>query len=147
MSIFTGAEYRESLKELSPEIYVRGERIDSVATPSYEVSAPATCGDPEVMARYRDCTAAEGADACATLGGTWGPLGLSPDPFCQCPTGDGDCPCTKDSDCSTLCLAPTGADGINDCSGLVEGTCSAGPTVGCWCRFDENGEVSSICID
>ena len=32
MTILTGEEYRESLKELSPEIYVRGERIDDVAT-------------------------------------------------------------------------------------------------------------------
>jgi 4-hydroxybutyryl-CoA dehydratase/vinylacetyl-CoA-Delta-isomerase len=32
MTIFTGEQYRESLKELSPEIYVRGKRIDDVAT-------------------------------------------------------------------------------------------------------------------
>jgi 4-hydroxybutyryl-CoA dehydratase/vinylacetyl-CoA-Delta-isomerase len=32
MTIFTGAEYRESLKALSPEVYVRGERINDVAT-------------------------------------------------------------------------------------------------------------------
>ncbi|MFH2065334.1 MAG: 4-hydroxyphenylacetate 3-hydroxylase N-terminal domain-containing protein [Pseudomonadota bacterium] len=31
MTIFTGDQYRESLKGLSPEIYVRGERIDDVA--------------------------------------------------------------------------------------------------------------------
>lgn len=32
MTILTGEQYIESLKELSPEIYVRGERIDDVAT-------------------------------------------------------------------------------------------------------------------
>ncbi len=32
MTVLTGAEYRESLRELSPEIYIRGERIDDVAT-------------------------------------------------------------------------------------------------------------------
>jgi 4-hydroxybutyryl-CoA dehydratase / vinylacetyl-CoA-Delta-isomerase len=32
MSFFTGKQYRESLKELSPEIYVRGERVEDFAT-------------------------------------------------------------------------------------------------------------------
>ncbi len=32
MAVLTGAEYRESLKEFSPEVYVRGERIEDVAT-------------------------------------------------------------------------------------------------------------------
>jgi 4-hydroxybutyryl-CoA dehydratase/vinylacetyl-CoA-Delta-isomerase len=32
MTVLTGEEYRESLKALSPDIYVRGERIDDVAT-------------------------------------------------------------------------------------------------------------------
>ena len=32
MAIYTGEQYRESLKALSPEIYIRGKRIDDVAT-------------------------------------------------------------------------------------------------------------------
>ena len=32
MTVLTGEQYRESLKKLSPEIYVRGERVDDVAT-------------------------------------------------------------------------------------------------------------------
>lgn len=32
MAIYTGAQYRESLKQLSPEVYVRGERIDDIGT-------------------------------------------------------------------------------------------------------------------
>lgn len=32
MTVLTGEQYRERLKEISPEIYVRGERIDNIAT-------------------------------------------------------------------------------------------------------------------
>ena len=32
MALLTGKQYIDSLKEISPEIYVRGERIDDVAT-------------------------------------------------------------------------------------------------------------------
>jgi hypothetical protein len=118
-----------------------------VYTPAFEVSATPECGDPDIMARYAECSSATDADACEALGGTWAPLGLNPDPICQCPTGDGDCPCSQNSDCVTACLAPTGPGGIDDCAGLTEGTCAARPTAGCWCMFDSPGAASSICWD
>jgi 4-hydroxybutyryl-CoA dehydratase/vinylacetyl-CoA-Delta-isomerase len=30
MSLLTGKEYVESLKELSPEVYIRGERVQEI---------------------------------------------------------------------------------------------------------------------
>ncbi|GEM_PF-2616044 len=30
MAVLTGAEYRESLKALSPEVYIRGKRVEEV---------------------------------------------------------------------------------------------------------------------
>ena len=32
MTVLTGAEYKESLKQLTPEVYVRGERVDDVVS-------------------------------------------------------------------------------------------------------------------
>ena len=120
---------------------------EEVSTPPFEITAEPECGDPAVMALYGTCMASTDADACAALGGTWGLIGLSTEPSCQCPTGDGECPCTEDADCTATCRAPTGDGGIDDCLGVTAGTCAPGPTVGCWCLFDTAGSASAICID
>jgi hypothetical protein len=134
-------------QEDSPLSQAECTSMQDVFTPPFVVDSGLGCGDPATMARYDECAAATDADTCDRLGGTWEPLGLSPDPICQCPTGDGGCSCVRDSDCVTVCLAPTGAGGIDDCSGVTEGTCAARPTVGCWCLLEDSGQVSAICWD
>lgn len=105
------------------------------------------CGDPEVAARLAECRAADDQAGCEGAGGSWGPVGLYPEPICQCPTGQGACPCTRQTDCLSVCLAePT--SGVFGCDGVVEGHCSpVSMTLGCWCFFDEDGAVEGICID
>jgi hypothetical protein len=92
------------------------------------------CGDPAVMQRYAACTIARDAQTCATLGGTWAPLGTSSVSICLCPTGDTGCSCTRTTDCVALCLgaapSPTG-----NCSEVTVGQCIGAPTSGCWCVF------------
>ena len=98
------------------------------------------------MAAYADCSAATDADTCAERGGTWEPFGLGSTPICQCETGDGDCPCTSDSDCVTVCLAPNQPGVPNPCADVTKGTCAARPTAGCWCVVDA-GVATPICWD
>ncbi len=121
--------------------------IVDVYSPSFTVGIDPSCGDPTLMAAYGECSAASDADTCAALGGTWGPIGPSAVEICHCSTGQGSCACTQDSDCLTMCLAPTGDGGINDCTAVTVGTCAAGPTVGCWCRLEDSGAVGTMCID
>ncbi|MFH1532672.1 MAG: hypothetical protein ABIK09_18250 [Pseudomonadota bacterium] len=99
------------------------------------------CGDPEA---YADCTSDLDADPCAEAGGTFGQFGLSPVPFCLCPSGDGGCPCDGPGDCVGICWAPI--DG--GCQELTAGTCSETTVMfGCFCIFQEEGEAWGICID
>jgi len=99
------------------------------------------CGDPE---EYADCKSELGEEACAAAGGTFGQFGLSPVPFCLCPSGDGGCPCKSSDTCVGICWAPL--DG--DCQELTEGTCSETKIMfGCFCIFQEEGEAWGICID
>lgn len=121
--------------------------LEEVFTPTFTVgSDPAQCGDPVVMARYSECTAAPDEDTCVSLGGSWTVIGLSTEPRCLCQTGDGDCPCTENSECLSLCYAPTGPEGIWDCSGVTHGTCAPSQVVGCHCILEAD-QVSAICID
>lgn len=100
-----------------------------------------TCGDPD---KYADCTADLDEAACVEAGGTFGMGGLSPIPFCLCPSGDGGCPCHDGDTCVGICYAPL--DG--DCQELTEGTCSDTKIMfGCFCIFQEPGEAWGICID
>lgn len=52
------------------------------------------CGDPDVLARYPACLAADDEASCIAAGGQWQFIGLAPYPECQCPTGQSTCPCT-----------------------------------------------------
>ncbi len=100
-----------------------------------------TCGDPD---EYADCEYGLDEEACAAAGGTYGVGGLSPEPFCLCPSGDGGCPCHGGDTCVGICYAPL--DG--DCQGLTEGTCSDTKIMfGCFCIFEQDGEAWGICID
>ena len=52
------------------------------------------------------CRADMTADECAAHDGDFDHRGLLPDPSCHCRTRDGDTPCTRDTDCQGMCLAP-----------------------------------------
>ncbi len=100
-----------------------------------------TCGDPD---KYADCKYELEEEACVEAGGTFGQGGLSPVPFCLCPSGDGGCPCDDGDTCVGICYAPL--DG--DCQELTEGTCSDTQIMfGCFCIFEQDGEAWGICID
>lgn len=116
----------------------------AVATPA----DAAPCGDAAVAARFPPCMQTHDQASCEQAGGTWGLIGLSHDPACQCPTGQGGCPCLAHADCLSDCIAPIGPGGIFDCAGVHAGTCSpVGDTVGCWCWLGSGGQVTPICKD
>ena len=105
------------------------------------------CGDPAALARYDECRAAEDEPSCLAAGGWWTIVGLWPEPVCQCPTGQRDCPCTSSRDCRSACIGEFTGSGMFQCEG-AQGHCSpVSLTVGCHCWFDENGEVMGICAD
>jgi hypothetical protein len=120
---------------------------DADADSDGDADGDAVCGDPEVLARYPACRAADDEASCLAAGGTWTRIGLSPVEACQCPTGQGGCPCDRRTDCLTACIAPT-TGGVFACDGVTVGSCSpVGITVGCWCFFDAEGNVEGICVD
>jgi hypothetical protein len=105
-----------------------------------------TCGDPDVMARYGDCLGADSKMSCEFLGGTWTTVGLAPYEECQCPTGQGGCPCASSTDCLTSCVGELDLS-TWECEN-VKPTCSpVSITVGCWCYIDEEGTAQGICVD
>lgn len=110
------------------------------------VVSPAGCGDQDVIGRYAACTAARDEATCRAHGGAWEIVGLSPEPSCQCRTGQGDCPCNGPDDCLSSCIAPMGPD-MWDCAGAV-GHCSpVSLTVGCHCFFWQDGQPQGLCAD
>jgi len=107
----------------------------------------AMCGDADVMAAYPGCVASNTQQACEAAGGTWTSIGPSPATLCVCPTGQDNCPCTRSTQCIANCRAET-SGGVMECNGVTQGTCAdMAPFAGCWCFFDENGNVNGICID
>jgi hypothetical protein len=110
------------------------------------VDAWVECGDPDVLARYPACAAADDEASCLAAGGQWGVIGLAPYPECQCPTGQSTCPCTHPADCRSACFAELTGNG--DCEGTTSGLCSAvSITVGCFCLFFDDGHVEDLCVD
>jgi hypothetical protein len=105
------------------------------------------CGDPALLAAFAGCLAADGQAACEAAGGTWDIIGLAPSPSCQCLTGQAACLCTDNTQCLSACVAEP-LDGVTDCTGITSGHCSAvSVTVGCWCLFDDTGNMQGYCID
>jgi hypothetical protein len=105
------------------------------------------CGDPALLATYSGCVGADGQAACEAAGGVWEIIGLAPSPSCQCFTGQEACPCTNGTQCLSACMADP-VDGVLDCTGVTSGHCSAvSITVGCWCLFDDQGNMQGVCID
>ena len=105
------------------------------------------CGDAEVRESYGACTAATTQTDCEFNGGTWVPIGGDLEPSCQCPTGQGGCPCTRPSDCLSTCIGEFADNEMWDCEG-VTGHCSpVSATLGCHCWFDEDGTSTGLCAD
>jgi len=107
---------------------------------------PPVCGDPTLAARFADCTAATTEPDCLAAGGSWARVGRSPEPVCDCPTGQAGCPCDRAADCLGSCLVelPVG----ETCAEQRVGSCHAwSHLVGCHCVFREAGTPVEICID
>lgn len=108
---------------------------------SSSATAPA-CGDPQVESRWAACSVATTESACLAAGGTWT---LSFGSYCECPTGQGGCPCNKKSQCHGMCMA----DSSPDCTTQTQGHCSELTLVnGCQCFFwDETGLAQAVCVN
>lgn len=104
------------------------------------------CGDKHA---FPDCAWDLEKEACEASGGTFDTFGLSPEPMCMCPTGDGGCPCSDRTQCQGACFAPLQPSDGFECVGVVQGTCSHTTGVfGCLCLFGEPGEpATGYCID
>jgi hypothetical protein len=110
---------------------------------------PLECGDKAVMARFDACKAAAAKRQqapCEAAGGTWGWIGLHVG--CNCPTGQGGCPCTAARDCLAKCVY---GEGGRQCSKPpAEGNWYCAPyhdVVGCHCSLNDDGKPSAMCID
>jgi hypothetical protein len=107
------------------------------------------CGDKAVMERFKACKEAaskfDGA-ACEAAGGNWGNQGLHQG--CNCPTGQGGCPCAASSDCLGECLLTPGSRSCP--KSVAEGSwrCSAHhDVVGCNCRLVAEDMMMAMCAD
>ncbi len=81
---------------------------------------------------------------CDAAGGSWGPVGLSPEPRCNLPTTDAGTPCTCHGQCQGVCVGEMG--GGLGCAG-IQGYCSEFMmVVGCRCYFDADG-AEALCAD
>ncbi|MCK9462784.1 MAG: hypothetical protein M0R80_24445 [Proteobacteria bacterium] len=114
-----------------------------------KVDAPRECGDEAVRSRFEACKAAAGRheqSACEAAGGTWGRIGLHEG--CNCPTGQGGCPCKRLGDCLAECVSYTNGQGCPKTPAAGTWRCTEyHDVVGCHCFLDDNGEMDSICVD
>jgi hypothetical protein len=112
-------------------------------------SEPRQCGDKAVMARFDACKAAAARleqAPCEAAGGKWGRIGLHEG--CNCPTGQGQCPCAAAHDCLAKCLLGEDTQRCPDTA--TDGKWYCAPyhdVVGCNCSLDDDGKPSPICID
>src|SRR5687768_4075503 len=86
------------------------------------------CGSPKPTGCTRDLL----REACEAFDGNFvtGPNGLSP--RCECPTGDGGCPCARSDQCQGLCVVPNAT--LDTCSKETTGVCwQFVETHGCAC--------------
>lgn len=100
------------------------------------------CGDPVKLAAYPRCAAASDPWSCTAAGGRWNPGGIFP-PWCQCPTGQEKCSCTKFSDCIAGCLSAA-----RPCAEALMGSCAdSSSLVGCLCILDNQGLPFEVCFN
>ena len=114
-----------------------------------KVDVPRECGDKAIMARFDACKAAAGKHEqapCEAAGGTWGRIGLHEG--CNCPTGQGGCPCKNAGDCLVKCVSYSNGRGCPETSAAGTWRCTEyHDVVGCHCFLDDHGSMGSICID
>jgi len=114
-----------------------------------KVDVPHPCGDAAFQALFAACKAAAGKMEqvpCEAAGGTWGRIGLHEG--CNCPTGQGDCPCARTGDCLAECVLDPGSRGCPETVTGGQWRCSAyHDVVGCFCYLGEDGAMGSICVD
>jgi hypothetical protein len=107
------------------------------------------CGNRAVMARFRACKEAASKlerAPCEAAGGIWGTTGLHNG--CNCPTGQGGCPCTGPGDCLGVCLLHPGSRECPASPAEATWRCSSHhDVVGCNCRFIGEGMTMSMCAD
>jgi|GEM_PF-2591520 len=98
------------------------------------------CGDPQVESRWETCRSAADEAACQAEGGNW----VVSHQYCDCPTGQGGCPCTRRSQCHGACLG----DWDGECTQLQGQCTSTALVLGCHCFFwDESGIPQAVCVD
>jgi len=101
------------------------------------------CGDPDKLARFQECSQSADEASCKAAGGAWstGPFG---EIFCDCPTGQGGCPCSSAEDCLGWCQV----DDSNGCPEEGVGSCTARSALfGCVCVYYPHTELGLVCID
>jgi len=108
---------------------------------------PPPCGEvvaPDCAWGLKDeeeCQAAGGWIACSHIGydTCW----------CDCPTGQGGCPCWKSSHCRGECISEDEILSSDECEALKMGVCTGRTTnLGCWCRiWNMSGGFQSVCTD
>lgn len=100
------------------------------------------CGDSAVLALLDQCVAATDQSSCQAAGGTWQQTSYYS--YCACPTGQGSCSCTRNSQCRGSCIAD-----VTDCDTATSGHCLPMlPTFGCFCWLpDQPGEGKGVCMD
>ncbi len=92
------------------------------------------------------CRQATTVDACAAAGGHWSLGGFGEQFLCFCPTGQAGCPCSDESQCIGLCVAPDAS--LGECSSVTSGVCQAEvPFFGCVCTVQRNGGSLGLCAD
>ena len=76
---------------------------------------------------------------CTAEGGIFRAGGITGAKMCFLQTGDGDQSCRRSTECESACLASPDT-GKGQCA-------SERPLFGCFDMFDENGELTGICVD
>lgn len=107
--------------------------------------APVAPSDPcAPSASFEQCRSATNEAACTQSGGTWAQVGRG-GLTCQCPTGQGNCPCTDSDQCLARCVSlSTSGDA---CRQVSSGFCAAqSPFPGCVCTLDRLG-ANVLCVD
>lgn len=134
---------------LTGDADARTERDSGAFEATEDDSTDPACRPEPLAAAFSACRATDSEAACVAAGGEWGPVHLSPDPACRCPTGQEGCRCTRASDCLGRCMDHREAVSLTQpCSRDLDYRCTAyEPRNGCFCTVSETGETGVICAD
>lgn len=109
---------------------------------------PPPCGE-EVAP---ECGWGREEEECYQKGGSWQCSYISPDfCWCDCPTGQGGCPCWSAAHCRGDCVIEEDGLSFDECENQKIGVCTARTTnLGCWCAiwfFSGDDSFSYGCAD